>query len=256
MAGAYGGWINQAGDVAFAAHVAGQEVYCPDIRPNPIPTPQNQQINALTSLYFKDAINGTITSIAHAGDAAPRGGVFRYTISPVLNDSDGIVFLGDISEYPFCNQHVGVYLHRVGRSRDHSRCERATTVAVARPGDPMPGGGKFETASTFAAENVHVNSAGEVVFNALLDTGDTGLYVWSHGSRRLVARSGTVIPGVGTIFQLAMGVIAFPPMPVTFVNSGAINNDRGQVFFAATLTDGRGVLLLASPHDCRKGSLE
>jgi hypothetical protein len=30
-------------------------------------------------------------------------------------------------------------------------------------------------------------------------------------------------------------------------NSGANNNDRGQVVFGATLSDGRGVLLLATP---------
>jgi hypothetical protein len=55
-----------------------------------------------------------------------------------------------------------------------------------------------------------LNNAGAVVFNVTLDTAtlrtdegvpipDTGLYVWSHGSLRLVARTSTVIPGVGTI---------------------------------------------------------
>jgi hypothetical protein len=31
---------------------------------------------------------------------------------------------------------------------------------------------------------------------------DTGAYVWSHGTLHLVARTGTVIPGVGTISYL------------------------------------------------------
>ena len=110
--------------------------------------------------------------------------------------------------------------------------------------------------STFTAEQVSINNSGpgEIVFNALLDTvngegvHDTGLYVWSRGSLRLVARTGTVIPGVGTVSQLAMPVITGGPPPISFLpDSGAINNDRGQVLFGATLTDGRAVLLLATP---------
>jgi hypothetical protein len=255
MAGAVGSWINEAGDIAFAAHVAGEEVYCPS-PPNPTPpTPQAQLINALTSVYFKDVHKGTITRIAHVGEVAPGGGIFRYAISPVLNDSGDIVFLGDISEYPFCNQHVGVYLHHRADC-PHDRPLGHSTIAVARPGDAMPGGGAFVTASILAAENLHLNNAGEVVFNALLDTGDTGLYVWSHGLLRLVARAGTFIPGVGTVGQLLTFVTVFPPLPGTYPNSGAINNNRGQVFFSATLTDGRGVLLLATPKKCRKRSVE
>jgi hypothetical protein len=52
---------------------------------------------------------------------------------------------------------------------------------------------------------------------------------------------------VGTIAQLVMGVILIPPPSTLIPNSGAINNDRGQVLFGATLTDGSGVLLLATP---------
>ena len=76
---------------------------------------------------------------------------------------------------------------------------------------------------------------------------DTGLFVWSDGSLRLVARTGTVIPGVGRIFGLVTGPNVFPPLPFITPNSGAINSDRGQVFFCATLTDRRGVLLVATP---------
>ena len=109
-------------------------------------------------------------------------------------------------------------------------------------------------------EQLHVNNRGEVVFNAVLSTDvdhdgtlDTGLFVWSHGSLRLVARTGTVIPGVGTVTQLVMGVTVVPP-PINppsslFPNSGAYNNDRGQILFGATLNDGRGVFLLATPSD-------
>ena len=121
---------------------------------------------------------------------------------------------------------------------------------MARPGDPMLGGGTLVTAS-FTPSNYHLNNPGDVAFNAILDTdangdaiADTGLYVLSHGSLRLVARTGTIIPGVGTIAHLQPpGLVGIAPNP----NSGAIINDRGQVFFQATLTDGTGILLIATP---------
>jgi hypothetical protein len=150
--------------------------------------------------------------------------------------------LGDLTPPPIPSDLVGVFLH-----------SRGVTIPVARPGDPMPGGGHLETAS-FLVGQIHVNNPGEVVFNARLDTdvngdgsADTGLFAWSHGSLRLVARTGTVIPGVGTIDRLVSGVFTFPLPPILFPNTGAANNDRGEVLFGATLSDGRGVLLIATP---------
>jgi len=76
-----------------------------------------------------------------------------------------------------------------------------------------------------------------------------GLFVWSNGPPRLrlVARTGTVLPGVGKVDGLVMGVIVIPPPPNFVPNSGAINNDFGQVLFGAMLSGGRGVLLVATP---------
>jgi hypothetical protein len=51
---------------------------------------------------------------------------------------------------------------------------------------------------------------------------------------------------------LAAPQLVIPPAPIPTMTSGAINNDAGRVLFTATLTDGRGVLLLATPkphHD-------
>jgi hypothetical protein len=73
-----------------------------------------------------------------------------------------------------------------------------------------------------------------VSFNAALEGGESGLYVYSRGAVHLVAGTGTVIPGVGTVADVA-GLI------------GCILSDSGQVFFWATLTGGNGVLLLATP---------
>ena len=85
-----------------------------------------------------------------------------------------------------------------------------------------------------SAGNYSLNNRGEVTFNAALEGGESGLYVHSRGAVHLVAGTGTVIPGVGTVTDVA-GLI------------GGILNDAGQVFFWATMKDGRGVLLLATP---------
>jgi hypothetical protein len=71
---------------------------------------------------------------------------------------------------------------------------------------------------------------------------DNGVYVFSKGFVRLVARTGAVAAGLGTIAYLGLA-----PFSATPVGTGGIINERGQVLFFATLTDGRGVLLLATP---------
>jgi hypothetical protein len=235
---AAGPWINNRGDVAFMGHVAGEECLPDTGLPPPFVV-----ILCLTGVYAKDAATGQIRSIAHAGDPAPGGGVFRQATSPVLNNRGDIVFHGDLTPSPAADQVIAVYLHSKGE-----------TVALARPGNAMPGGGAFVTTSTIIGWQIDVNNRGDVVFNAALDTDDngdgildTGLFVWSQGTLRLVARTGTDIPGVGTIAHLIMNVPSTSPPPVLVPNSGANINDRGQVVFGATLTDGRGVLLLATP---------
>jgi hypothetical protein len=77
---------------------------------------------------------------------------------------------------------------------------------------------------------------------------DTGLFVWSSGVLRLVARTGTQIPDIGEVAHLVMGVVVLLPGAGFVPNSGAMMNDHGQVMFGATLSDGRGVLLLATPE--------
>jgi hypothetical protein len=67
----------------------------------------------------------------------------------------------------------------------------------------------------------------------------------SHGKVQLVARTGTVIPGgVGMIADInSPGFVS-----AGFLQAGGIINDRGQIFFEATLTDNTGVLLVATPR--------
>ncbi len=220
------GWINEGGDIAFGAHVAGEE--CIDT---------GSPFVCGESVYLKDAATGLIQSIAHQGDPAPGGGVYRLAFGAVVNNGGDIVFIGDLTPPPGTGDALGVFLFSKG-----------TTIAVARPGDPMPGGGTLVRA-TFQDSNYHLNNKGDVSFAATLNTdvntdglADTGLYLFSKGSLSLVARTGTVVPGLGTIAYL--GLAPFFPFPAA---AGGIINERGQVLFFATLSDGTGVLLVATP---------
>jgi hypothetical protein len=217
---AMNGSINNAGDIAFGAHVAGEE--CIDI---------GSPFVCGESLYLRNASTGVTQSVAHQGDPAPGGGNFRLAFGGVVNARRDVAFIGDLSSPPSVFAQLGVFLYSKG-----------TTLAVARPGDAMPGGGHMQTAGLTDA-TYDINNRTDVSFTATLDTGpmDNGLYVYSKGSVRLVARSGTVIPGVGTIAYLGAPVSGSPS------TRGGIINARGQLLFAATLTDSTGVLLTATP---------
>jgi len=225
------GTINSKGDIAFAAHSTA--VPCIVIDP----------FFCGESVYLWDAPKGTIVKVAQQGDPAPGGKTYRVAYDPRINERGDVVFIGDVSPGPGFGEASGVYLF------DRTK---GTTTVVAEPGTVMPGGGLFVRASGQTG-SLGINSSGDVAFNALLDTDanndgeqDTGLYLWSHGTLTLITRSGSQIPGVGTVAGLrppGLGGAGFP-----FVGSGAAMNDSGQVFFQVTLTDGTGVLLIASPR--------
>jgi hypothetical protein len=218
-------WINDRGDVAFGAHVAGEE--CVGIGSGALICGE--------SVYVMKAATGEIRSIAHQGDPAPGGGTYRIAFGPVLNDRREIAFIGDLTPPPNVAQSLGLFLHSGNN-----------TIPIARPGDPLPGGGNLLTAG-FYVSTYDLNNRGDVSFTATLDTktngaADTGLYVWSRGSLHLVARTGTVIPGVGTIVGLV------PPALVgARAYIGGAMNERGQLVFTATVDNGSGVLLVATP---------
>jgi hypothetical protein len=112
----------------------------------------------------------------------------------------------------------------------------STAEKVAGTGDPLPGGGTL-VATSFQPGNWSINDAGSVAFSAQLDTDTlgtgnrgTGLYVWSHGALRVVARTGTNLPGLGTVVALSPpDFVGGPP------SSGAALNNRGMVLFDATV---------------------
>src|SRR5262249_39188056 len=110
-----GPWVNDAGDVAFQAHVAGEPA---SVRGFP---PQSVVINARNSVYVKDAATGAITSVAHAGDPAPGGGVFQDAFGAEINNTGDIIFLSHLSP-DFAV--AGLF-----------RYSKGVTTSVARPGD-------------------------------------------------------------------------------------------------------------------------
>lgn len=196
------GAINGGGDVAFHAHLAGEPGF--------------------VSVYLKQAATGQIQSIAHQGEAAPGGGTYVLAAGPVINSRGQVAFIGLLTLSPPTG---GLFLRSDG-----------AVVPIARPGDPMPGGGTLVRVFGSSAF-LHLNNAGEVSFVARLNTGDFGLYVSSRGVLQLVARIGTVIPGAGTIVA-------------PFFSGGAIN-EQGRVLFTAQVRDASGrvrrVLVLATP---------
>jgi hypothetical protein len=225
---AWNGSPNDAGDIVFSGHVVGDP--CVDIG-NPWACGD--------SLYLRDATTGAIQSIAHQGDPAPGGGTFSTAFGGLVNSSDQIALIGALGP-PFSGR-FGVY-----------RYAKGALTAVAKPGDPMPGGGAFLSAGG-SSGMIGLNNRGDISFAASLNTDttgdglfDTGVYVASLRSLRLVARSGTIIPGVGTISRIGSfiqgGTNSSPPY-----GTGGMINNSGRVLLNATLTDGRDVMVVASP---------
>jgi hypothetical protein len=219
--------INDHGDVAFGAHVEGEPIL--DLGQT-LP----EFIFAAESVYVKIAATGHILSIAHQGGPIPAsagGGVYDFAFGPVVNNQEDVLFIGALSNPPgpAAGDSLGLFLWSDGRTRK-----------VARPGDTMPGGGHLLSAS-FYVGNYSLNKRGDIAFNALLDDGGQGLYIGRPGDLTLVARTGTEIPGVGT-------VESFDQLQTGFPSSGVVLNDRGQLLFGAQLTDGRAVLLVANSN--------
>ena len=223
--------VNDQGDVAFGAHVAGDVSLGGD----------GTGLGAFQSAYLRYA-NGQIVSIGHQGQTIPAsagGGVYDAVYTPKVNNRDQVAFTAGLRTTPpqtnVLNDPQAIFFFSRGR-----------TVAVARPGQAMPGGGTFASAGTFASQ-VGMNDRGQVVFAAKLNDGSEGVYQWSHGILALIARTGTNIPGAGTISSFDQ----FGPGTAT---AFASNNSRGQVAFGAVLSNGNAALLLATPQGNNEGN--
>ena len=217
--------INAGGDIGFEAHITADP--CLDLG-HTLPT----FLFCAGSVYVRYANTGSIVSIAHQGDPIPAsagGGTYDYAYSPLLNGSGTILFAAGLQGTS----------SPIGDSQALFLVTGGTTVAVARQGQAMPGGGTL-VSTTITPGNYSLNDKGDVAFNALLDTGEEGVYLYSKGALSLVAKSGDVIPGVGTIANFDMAGVG---LPSSFVDL----NDGGEILFGASLTGGGGALLLATP---------
>jgi hypothetical protein len=226
--------INDRGDVVFGGHEVGQE--CPGNDPS--------SLLCWDNTYIRRAVPGTrsgnhgpalgpVQVIARQGDPAPGGGTFAWAWGGRLNSSGDVAYIGWLGPL---DTNWGLYANRAG-----------TNGAVARQGYPAPGGGNFK-AFGCSGGSFGINDLGQIAFGAVLDqdangdgVDDSGMYVAGpSGSINVVARTGTVMPGVGTVVHVGyvFSCVAAP--------GGEINN-RGQVLLQVTLTNGKNVLVTATP---------
>ncbi len=225
--------IGGAGDIGFDGHLRGS--------PCLTPYSQNVQILCLDGAYVKRHAGGGLERIAGAGDPAPGGGFFSSARSPLVNSHGDVVFAGDLSQPPFLLRDIGLF-----------RSSGGSLAAVVRPGDALPQGGHLVTAGPQPPQ-FSFNDGGEVAFTATLDSSnaagvpDTGVYIWTAADGlRVIARTGTVVPGLGVIAHINSPSHVGSRTPM----GGAVLNSAGHVLFTATLTDGLAVLLVAQRvHD-------
>ena len=204
---AYLPWINDAGDVVFAAHLWG------DVGP------------LADSVYVKRFATGRIETVAHAGDSSPVvGRTYAVAFGAVLDAAGNVAFMGGLSG----GGETAVFLYSAGK-----------TIAIAQPGDPMPGGGIFRTTGNYN-QNVYMNKVGDIVFTGTLDNGDQGVYLWRKGRLSLVAKTGTDT-GFGTISTMDEYFSGIANIQVAL-------NEARQILFSAQFAEGGGALILATPR--------
>jgi len=191
-------------------------------------------------LYLRRAATGEIELI-------PQPANVRRQASLALNNRGDVAFGG---RYRTATPNEGgVFLWRDGQ-----------TSLIAGTGDPAPGGGTFSfiTAVGYYGQ-LALNNAGDIAFDAAVTLPDgsidEAIYYYSAETQTLrrLGGTGTVLPGYGTVVSLEqVGALVFPGTEVTGVPFSYVTlNDRGQVAFAASATDGvtvYGVLLKGTPQ--------
>ncbi|MGH3712804.1 MAG: DUF7453 family protein [Micromonosporaceae bacterium] len=211
--------VNASGDLAFGGHVAGT--------PCTLSVPQDIVIGCARDLYLRPAASGQVRRVVALGDAAPGGGVFRSVLFPVINGAGDVLFRAVLETDGGLER--GLFLAR-----------GAELVAVARIGQPAPGGGRLLQLASQPG-NWDLNDRGDATFSATLDTADNpeglpdqGLYRWTDGQLSLVVRSGTPLAGGAEI------VVLQPPEFIGSLSpfSGALINNARQVLFAALVRVG------------------
>jgi hypothetical protein len=209
--------MNSSGDVVFAAHVQGDScvmvgVYCYD------------------SVFVKRTPSGRVEQVARIQTMSPTGVAFNAAWGGVINDSGDVAFVADVSPEGDFSQ-IGIFLYSHG-----------IVTTIAKYGDNMPGGGKFETGGGWP-HGVAINNSGTIAFGAKLQNGaGNGIYLWRNGKvQDVVVKTGTNT-GVGTVANVQDLVYNVPD-----TNFLLAMNNSGDIIFTARFTDLTGALLMASP---------
>jgi hypothetical protein len=211
--------LNNGGDVIFGGHVKGEKC---------IPT---GALGCTESLYLYTAKTRKLSSVAHQGQPAPGGGTFLIAANGRLNASGGASFFGTLKcNNDACSDVVnGLFLRK----------SDGTLLAVARPGDNLPGGTMKSATNTIGSHAI--DSQGNVAFAAVLDNGATGVYLWSDGVIASVVATGTVIPNLGTVAHVDN------EYSVGLAGPGVHMNEHGQILTQVILDNGANYVVVATP---------
>jgi hypothetical protein len=185
----------------------------------------------LEALYV--AAGGKLRKIAAQGDAAPAGGAFAGFGPPTINAGGSVAFAAVVEGKAVPG---GIFI-----------VEGEHTRMLAGAGDETPAGGIFLKFS----ERVALNDAGTVAFTALLKNGpvEQAIFAADGGRVRTVVAIGDRAPGGGTFSHFGL----WPAVS----RSGAIgftaSVDGGPVQVAAFVASGGGVEQLVALGDALPG---
>ena len=164
------------------------------------------------SLYFFDP-GSAVVEVLTAGDSTPAGGQFELFGRPLLNEQNQMAFFANAN----LPEATGIFL---------ATLDSVTTVATEQQSIPAANA-TFDSVSQFP----NLNDVGDVVFQADLTDGTTGIYLFEGGDIVQVARSGESLPGGDGVFG-------------SFGNSNLpIVNNQGQIVFQCD------VLGTSTPND-------
>jgi hypothetical protein len=206
---------NERGDVAFAGHIYSDTCI------------GGFTLGCWNSLFLRDGQSGKIIPLARIGDPSPVPGKF-YTAggTPMLNAKGDVAFMADFSPaYDFSDTAVLLYSGR-------------KTIVIAEAGDVMPDGHTVSLIGT-AGQDIAMNNAGDIVFDATLTDGTQAIYLWRRGHLSVVAKTGTITSAgvISSVDDFGWG----------WACTQLSINDRGQILFMARFQDGGGAMLIATP---------
>jgi hypothetical protein len=207
--------IDDSGRVAFLAHPDGtgrQNAY----------------------LWVHDAV----TPILTFGTPSPDGGKFASIQGVYLNSQNAWALVVASTDRDGSGRY-GLY-----------RVVNGQPALVARPGQPMPGGGKLQTVQYLPIDDANrvpsvavspANSLGEHVFEATLEDGTPAIYkIDSNGGMTLVLKGD---------FDAAPVHITTARPPLSFVPGTRPSlNRRGQIAFSVRRAGGRPIIVLMTPQ--------